>query len=757
MQRIKNIEQVVSQLKPFLKQYLEENNTIFKGVLFTCPNRAEHKNEDQTPSAGFIPGTDNTVYNCFSCGNSGDLFSAYHYLTGLEITGGRWYETVKELADHFKVEYELEPLLPEEQEFNNTQSFLQTLLKNAHNYLIKNNPVEVTNYIKQRNWEEIISHFELGYLPNQQSVRKYINDSFKKWPELSKYLSIDISRPEDFADVIVNRLIYPIKHRYGYLLGFINRAISDKDTRPKYIKYFAKSKYVEQKSILFNINKTYKSVYVVEGASSVFTLYSKGVKNIVATLGTAFTDEMYSNLIKHGVDRVVFCFDGDGAGLKATYSALKLTQNKSDIKVLIKLLPQGKDPDDIIKEFGVEFFKNIPEISGFKFQLDRYKNTKDEEQEELKNSLFEIVVSTKDAILREKMLKLFVQETGVLKTTLVEEIERYEKKQGLVAEVGVGEILKEETSLIEAVEAFEEKALRSGRLKGISTGFPILDEKIDGVQTGLVLVAGKWNVGKSAFLQTLALNLLKDPTNYVLYFSIDDPVIGTTIPRFLANLSFIPINTVSNPLYKIDGNETLGEAEKLILKQKRNEAISLLKSYSGRLGLKDASDGYDTNFVEKIIKVYKVIAGPRKLVIFVDFLNMVNLTRKNIDRTELETQLAGFFKHMAGLYDIPVICTVESTKGVADSVIDESAIKGSSALQFRSDLTLLLSTDFECSSKSVLYFYDDKGEAQPIIKVRISKNKMSGFKKSIYYKFFRECSKYEECPIVEQQEYGRKG
>ena len=202
--------------------------------------------------------------------------------------------------------------------------------------------------------------------------------------------------------------------------------------------------------------------------------------------------------------------------------------------------------------------------------------------------------------------------------------------------------------------------------------------------------------------------------------------------------------------------KTLEDAEKLTLKNKRNEAIEMLKGYSGRLGIKDATDGYDINFIEKIIKIYKVIANDKKLVVFVDFLNMVALGKKNIDRTEQETLLAGFFKHMAGLYDVPVVCTVESTKGVADTTMHESNIKGSSSLQYRSDLTLLLSSDFEATSKSEMYFYDDKGEANPIVQVKISKSKFSSFRKSIYFKFYRSCSKFEECSVAEQQEYSRK-
>jgi replicative DNA helicase len=353
------------------------------------------------------------------------------------------------------------------------------------------------------------------------------------------------------------------------------------------------------------------------------------------------------------------------------------------------------------------------------------------------------------------MVGMFVEEMKVSKTNFHSELSKYETTKGLISNVGISEILAEETSLIRSIETFEERALRSGKLKGISMGFPILDEALDGLQPGLILVAGKWNTGKSGWIQSMLLNILRDPTNYGLFFSIDDSAIHKTVPRLIANLSMVPINTVSNPINRIDKNETLDEAEKLLLKQKREEAIVLLKKYSGRLGLKDSSDGYDTPFIEKMIKIYKSIAGERNLVIFVDFLNMVKFPKVS-DRTEQETQLAGFFKHMSGLYNVPIVCTVEATKDVAINM-KEADIKGSSSLQFRSDLTILLSSDFEADPKSTMYFYGDNGEANPVVQLRVSKNKMSGFRRSIYYKFYRNYSKFEECSEIEQQEYGRKG
>ena len=87
MQKLKNIEDIVAQLKPLLRRYLEEHDTEFKGPLMTCPNREAHANEDRKPSAGFIPNTDETVWHCFSCSNSGDIFTAHSFLEGKQVSG----------------------------------------------------------------------------------------------------------------------------------------------------------------------------------------------------------------------------------------------------------------------------------------------------------------------------------------------------------------------------------------------------------------------------------------------------------------------------------------------------------------------------------------------------------------------------------------------------------------------------------------------------------------------------------------------
>ena len=748
MQKIKNVEDVVAQVRPYLKRYLEEQGTDFRGPLMTCPNRDQHAHGDKKPSAGFVPNTDDSVWNCFSCASHGDIFSAYSILEGKDIQGPAWYSAIKELAERYKISYELEPLPAEEQEQMKVQQFLQELVKLAHSTLKQTTGGPAWEYLEGRGWVEVVQHFKIGYIAKNAEFEEFFKEQFGKFPEIHNHIAIH-------PDKLYNRVIYPVCHVYGSVLGIITRSLVDEDDSVKYQKHFLKS--LEKGGVLFNLTKEFKTVYIVEGGSSVFTMHKHGIQNVVAMNGKIFSQQMYNNLVKSGINKAILCFDGDDQGQRGMEAALTLTQDKSDIKILIKTLPAGKDPDDIIKEFGKTTFEEIPEVSNFKFQLERLKTATDLTYANYKKSVFDILTSFNDSLIQDKMIKMFMEEMNVSKTTFSEELQRYKTTKSAIANVEITDVLAEETHLRRSIEVFEEQSLRCGKLKGIPFGFPILEERLDGLQNGLILIAGKWNTGKTAFLQSIALNLLQNPTNFVLFFSIDDPVVGATVPRMVANLAQIPINTIANPINRIDNNETIAAAEKLIMRQKRAEAIELMKTYSGRLGLKDSTDGYDTIFVEKMIKIYKSIAGDRNLIVIVDFLNMVKWP-KNVDRTEQETQLAFFFKHMANTYQCPVVCTVEANKGISDSRTKEADIKGSSALSFRSTLTILLSSDFEAdgTDNSEMYFYDEHGIAQPIVRLAVSKNKGSGSRKALFYKFYRDFSRFEECTPEEQDAFKRK-
>ena len=756
IQKISNLETVVPLLKPHLKSYLESKDTSFKSGLFTCPNRGEHSNSDSTPSCGFVPETDDTIFHCFSCSKSGDLFTAYNLLEGKSIHGSAFHTAVRELCDTFTIPYSLKPLSEQEEKFESVQTALLSLIKFAHSNLQNPESEVARDYIKSRGWESVVDKFQFGFLPDKPEIRERINKLYSKVPHLGEYITISPAQ-------IVDRLIYPLYDTRGILLGLMDRSIGEDTYRPKYQKYFLKT--LERGEVLYNLSEVYPEVYIVEGASSIFTMYSQGIKNVVAVLGKEFTEPMYKSMVSHGIKKVVINLDGDEAGMSGIKKTIKFFENHSDIKASVKIIPELLDPDDYIRKYGADKFKQLEVKTIFKYQLDNFKECKDELiQEEYRESLFEILGNTKNNITASKLINQMCDELNLSKKSIIDDLKEHEAKKPMSEDVSMSSIITEENSLLLQIEEFEERALRAGKLLGVSTGFPILDQKLDGLQIGLALLCGKWNVGKSAFMQSIAINLLKNPDVVIGYFSIDDSVIAKTIPRFIANICNIPINTISKPIHEIEQNSTISESERAYKKQARDNAIETLKKYSGRLCIKDSIDGNDIKFVEKTIKTLRRMANTRHLVIFVDFLNMVN-PLCNAERTEQESKLAKFFKEMANKYQCTIICTVEASKEILTTKISENSIKGSSSLPSMADVVILLHSSFDntdATSKDTSQMHFDDPERSnhlgqpvlhPIVRAYISKNKWNGHRENVYFRFTHDTTVYEEASEEEQRSY----
>ena len=555
-------------------------------------------------------------------------------------------------------------------------------------------------------------------------------------------------------DSIIDRLLYPIYNAYGLIIGISTRSLKKNPDKLKYTHHPIR---VGGKPInlLYNLDKArnFSKVYLVEGASSVFSFANNNKHNSIAILGSNFVEKHYEWILKNGIKELVFCFDGDDAGDLALIKAIKIIQNKSDIKIFVKQLPRGKDPDDIIQEEGIQAFLKVPEISAFKYQLNNYVTT---EEARYKNSLFELILSQDDALVRERMINLFIKKTKLLKTTLIEELKKYEIKNDLIQGISRAEYLEEEYALEQDIDKFDEFRWKTKEFIGLQTGYSYFDRYLDGLQIGLHMLGGRWNAGKSVFCVNLALQLLQNENNYILYFSIDDPSIFKTIPRMIANLSKVDVNLVVKPRFGIEQNETLEEEEKTTMIYNIEQAINKLKVYSKRFSLRDARHGQDLDFIFRKIKLSKQRAldlGNLNLIIFIDFLHMI--TVKSLSETDKLIKVIESLKNFSTIYETPIITTVMGTKSGLDTKnIKDDAIKGAVELQYEADTIMFLETDFY-DEHSKLYFYDDTGKARPILSLHISKNKLSGFKGKIFYRFFNERMKFEECDEEEQTKFKR--
>lgn len=334
---IKDVEYVKEQVKSFLPHYLEMHGRKTKKGHFACPNESAHKNQHKEPSAGFADKHSKTVWNCFGCGVRGDIFHAAFHIEGREIRGAGFVDTLVYLADTFNILYEKD----ERQE--NILRLNEMVCKITK---VRPESKKAIEFLERRNLMGAAEAFELGYCT---------------WSGLSKvlhkYFESEVIHLHLDEYIFNDRLIIPIRDENSQLVGFAGRALSD-NQKPKYINSRTSSLY-EKGRTLYNLhNIQTDNVHVVEGYADVWRLHMSGY-SAVAPCGTAFTKQHLDLLYERGIKNVVFCFDGDSAGLKAQESVRAVIQHDSRFEFGFMTLPGGKDPDELIREQGSEAFEKV--------------------------------------------------------------------------------------------------------------------------------------------------------------------------------------------------------------------------------------------------------------------------------------------------------------------------------------------------------------------------------------------------------------
>ena len=230
---------------------------------------------------------------------------------------------------------------------------------------------EVKNYLLNRGInEETIKTFQIGFAPKGWDN---LSTFFKKNldPELQKVDAglFKISEKNNkIYDVFRNRIIFPIKSHRDQIIGFGGRVIDPTDN-PKYLNssdsdIFKKGRELYGLSEILKNKKRINRIVVVEGYTDVLSLFSNDMNYAVATLGIATSKVHIDKLFTH-VDEVIFCFDGDDAGVKAAESALNISLSglRDGKKIKFMFLPEGEDPSSLLEKEGKEEFEKRMENS----------------------------------------------------------------------------------------------------------------------------------------------------------------------------------------------------------------------------------------------------------------------------------------------------------------------------------------------------------------------------------------------------------
>lgn len=310
---------------------------------------------EKTPS--FSVSQDKQVYNCFGCQKSGNIFTYLKEQRGLSFG-----EAVEYLANQAHIP--LPKNFIEDSDFQKNKN-LKSLNKKAaslYHENLKALPPSHTawKWLKQRGYtQETINTFRLGYAPKGNKLLKSLNEREKKQALNLGLLTLS-KKDSSFYDTYRDRLIFPIVSTKEEIVGFGARVLNK--TLPKYINS-RDSKIFSKGRTLYGLNNSGKFLrdksmaLIVEGYTDFLSLWQRGIKNTVATLGTALT-ENHASLLKRYVRSVVVLFDGDEAGVKAAEKSLT-TLLSQGLEVKGITLPSHQDPDEFLKEQGAEALETL--------------------------------------------------------------------------------------------------------------------------------------------------------------------------------------------------------------------------------------------------------------------------------------------------------------------------------------------------------------------------------------------------------------
>ncbi|APQ73635.1 DNA primase [Clostridium botulinum] len=307
---------------------------------------------EKTPS--FSVSQDKQIYKCFGCGEAGNVVT---YV--MKTKNVAFPEAIKILAERVNIDIEED----KKENTNNPKDKIYKINVDAARYFFNNliiNKNAINYFLNRGVTKSIIKRFGLGYSKDSWDglLRHLKTKGYTELDMLSAGLIIR-SKNGSYYDRFRNRVMFPVFDYRGKVIGFGGRVLND--AKPKYLN--SPETMVFKKGInLYGLNYAVKEnkdrvLIIVEGYMDCITLHQYGIKNSVASLGTALTTNQ-ARLLKRYADKVIISYDSDTAGQLATQRGLEILKDVG-LGVEILTVPDGKDPDQFVKAHGKEAYLKL--------------------------------------------------------------------------------------------------------------------------------------------------------------------------------------------------------------------------------------------------------------------------------------------------------------------------------------------------------------------------------------------------------------
>ena len=398
---------------------------------------------EQTPS--FMVSPAKQIWKDFSSGKGGNAIAFL-----MEHEHFSYVEAIRYLAKKYNIELEETQSSDEEQQKNNEKESLYIVSEFARDYfqkiLLDNEEGKAIGktYFKERGFsDETIKTFQLGYSPNEWQA--FTEEALKKGYKL-EYLNktgLTIVKENKKYDAFRGRVMFPIHSMSGRVLGFGGRILTNDKKTAKYLNSPESDIYHKSK-ILYGIFYAKQHIakedncYLVEGYTDMIQMYQKGIKNVVASSGTALTSEQI-RLIHRLTSNITILYDGDSAGLRASIRGVDLILEQG-MNVRICTFPDGEDPDSFSKnnsltEIKEYLDKNTQDFIRFKASIlvDESKNDPLKRAETIRDMIGSIS-KIPDAIKREVYIRECASIMNISEEVLFTSLAQIGKQQILQAD-----------------------------------------------------------------------------------------------------------------------------------------------------------------------------------------------------------------------------------------------------------------------------------------------------------------------------------
>ena len=710
---------------------------------------------------------DGNYFHCFhdGCDAAGDVIRLIEIVKDFDFK-----EAVSWLGNEFNIitpKSFKEPTRKTNYELYKNAALYEELYQYGRYLLFQSDGAEARQYLlSHRGYtEETLKKTEWIFFPPEDIAKAHLIDKFPEAEEQIKKLHLDSFRE------ITYWAAFPYRNRDGLITGFLKRALNPSGYNVTYkngkvangLRW--NSTFGTNKHDLFNLHrcKGQEWLIILEGYPDAILLPTMGLENVVAVGQGKLSNTHIEGLDEFGVRNVIISFDndtpddeGNRPGMNNTIDAVKLLLDETRINVFVidpDLLDPYKDPDELVRAMGVDWYYELianAEAGASwlaKKMLEKYDDDVDLQKQQALDEACELLEKIDNRIAYDQFiealangLKMNIEAIKDYIGEYKQRIERARINEEYKKLTSEAEYLRSKGDLEEASKLIEEKGLilknelyktkikpitsLSDRLRGKYEfeknrpdgllGYPLekfkkLAEYIDGIQPGLYIIGAETNVGKTAMLTNIGLDIIQSNDNVrTLYLSLDDSwkVISN---RFLGIITDLELNQVQRR-QSIPANE-----------RKRKEGYEYLISLyeNERLDIADLSNITTFNQAEALIRE----KYDDDLVILVDGIFNLQVENDNANIREQNVQRANKLKAIVDIYNVPLICTAELRKKSKEEGINKkptvSDLMETGKFGYNANVVWLLFPDDAMEAKN---------EKEYPIKLDYAKNKLSHFK-----------------------------